>query len=112
MQRPPASPTASPGRQHRRRKLGRRLRPHVAGHLICDSPFGCFDFALTRRPNMDKQPEGNASPPPEPVVIPDVATSPHAAPPNAGPTPADVPKAGEGVLQEALPEISEAARKV
>jgi hypothetical protein len=41
----------------------------------------------------------------EPVVLPDVATGPHPVPH----LPVD---AGEGVLQDALPEIAEAARKV
>ena len=55
------------------------------------------------------QPDKNASTPPDqPVVLPDVATEPHptaqAVPPDAG--------AGEGLLQSALPEITELAKKV
>jgi hypothetical protein len=56
---------------------------------------------------MDKKSEGKASPAvaaAEPVVLPDVATSPHAD--------GQVPQAGAGILQDALPEINEAARKV
>jgi len=47
-------------------------------------------------------------PMPDPAVLPDVATEPHlsahALSPESG--------AGEGLLQAALPEIQEAARKV
>jgi len=58
---------------------------------------------------MEKQ--ANAAipvPPVDPVVLPDVATEPHpspnAVPPEQG--------AGQGLLQAALPEIQEAAKKV
>jgi hypothetical protein len=50
---------------------------------------------------MDKQSD-------DPAMLPDVATEPHPVSPPA----ASVPAAGENVLQEALPEVSEAARKV
>ncbi len=50
--------------------------------------------------------------PTEPTVLPDVATGPHPTTPASGPVAGDVPKAGTGVLEEALPDISEAARKV
>jgi hypothetical protein len=56
---------------------------------------------------MDKQ-----SAAAEPVVLPDVATGPHPTRPAAGQAPADVPAAGQGVLQVALPAVNEAARKV
>ncbi len=60
---------------------------------------------------MKKQ-SGPTAAPAEPVVLPDVATAPHPTTPATGQAPADVPKAGEGVLEEALPAVSEAARKV
>ena len=48
--------------------------------------------------------------PPGPVTVPDVATEPHPRVPD--PLPGDSPSAGVGILQDALPEITEAARKV
>lgn len=51
---------------------------------------------------MEKQ-SGPTAVPAEPVVVPDVATAPHPTTPAAGQAPADVPKAGEGVLEEAPP---------
>jgi hypothetical protein len=50
--------------------------------------------------------------PAAPAALPDVATQPHPAAPAATPPPVEVPAAGEGLLQEALPGITEAARKV
>jgi hypothetical protein len=67
---------------------------------------------------VDKQGEGQAgtevsgSVPAVPVVLLDVASQPLPATPDATPPPAEVPGAGEGLLEEALPEITEAARKV
>jgi hypothetical protein len=58
---------------------------------------------------MDQQP--NVSGPAqasEPVVLPDVATEPHPSAPAVPPEPG----AGEGLLQSALPEITEVAKKV
>jgi hypothetical protein len=49
---------------------------------------------------------------PEPVVLPDVATSPHPTTPAVGQASGDVPRSAEGVLEDALPEINEAAKKV
>ena len=49
-----------------------------------------------------------STPPADPVVLPDVATEPH---PTAQTIPPD-PGAGEGLLQSALPEITEVAKKV
>ncbi len=48
------------------------------------------------------------APIPDPVVLPDVATGPH---PSAH-VPAPDAGAGEGLLQAALPDIQEAAKKV
>ena len=48
----------------------------------------------------------------EPVVLPDVATSPHPTTPAVGQAVGDIPKSGEGLLENALPEINEAAKKV
>jgi hypothetical protein len=48
---------------------------------------------------------------PEPVVLPDVATAPHPTPHTDAPLPTET-GTGDGVLQEALPEITAAARKV
>ncbi len=59
---------------------------------------------------MEQKAPGTA--PAEPMVMPDVATGPHPTTTAAGPVAGDVPKAGAGVLEEALPDISEAARKV
>jgi hypothetical protein len=62
---------------------------------------------------MDQKPQGTSNQPaPEPTILPDVATGPHPTTPAVGQAPADVPKAAAGILQEALPDISEAARKV
>src|SRR5690242_20620646 len=55
-----------------------------------------------RRPTVDKQ-SGPTVAAGEPVVQPDDATAPHPVTPAAGQAPSDVPAAGEGVLQEALP---------
>jgi hypothetical protein len=60
---------------------------------------------------MKKQAKDRTNPaatPTEPVVLPDVATTPH---PTAA-THQDAPAARQGVLEEALPEITAAARKV
>jgi hypothetical protein len=61
------------------------------------------DFVMDKPANSTDQSELV-----DPVVVPDVATGPHpsahAIPPDSG--------AGEGLLQEALPEIKEAAKKV
>jgi hypothetical protein len=48
----------------------------------------------------------------EPVVLPDVATEPHPVAHAPQHLAGDGPAAGEGVLQEALPAIREAARQV
>jgi hypothetical protein len=64
---------------------------------------------------MDNKTQGPAKTPvvtTEPVVLPDVATSPHTVTPAAGKAPVNVPQAGAGVLEDALPDINEAARKV
>jgi hypothetical protein len=58
---------------------------------------------------MDKQATvADPSPPLDPVVLPDLATESH---PSAHAIPPD-PGAGEGLLQGALPEINEVAKKV
>jgi hypothetical protein len=48
----------------------------------------------------------------EPVTLPDVAAEPHPTAHADSTPPGGVPDGGQGVLQEALPEITEAARKV
>ncbi len=57
---------------------------------------------------MNQPAKKPAAPPDQPVVLPDVATEPH---PTAQTVPPD-PGAGEGLLQSALPEITEVAKKV
>ena len=47
----------------------------------------------------------------EPTVLPDVATEPHPTAQTGEPLPTDT-GAGDSVLEDALPEITEAARKV
>jgi hypothetical protein len=59
---------------------------------------------------MEQQSKGRVGPeavsaePAIPVVLPDVAAEPHPVSPPAG--------AGQGVLQDALPDITEVAKKV
>lgn len=60
---------------------------------------------------MDQPRADQDRPAVDPVVLPDVATQPHPAPHLQPPTAGD-PEAGDGALQEVLPEVSAAARKV
>jgi hypothetical protein len=57
---------------------------------------------------MDQPNKSVPVPVSEPVVLPDVATEPH---PTAQSLPPD-PGAGDGLLQSALPDITEVAKKV
>jgi hypothetical protein len=63
---------------------------------------------------MAEQEEKRAGPTANPAeqVLPDVATEPHPTPHAPQPLPGDTPQVGEGQLEEALPAITEAARKV
>ena len=49
---------------------------------------------------------------PEPAVLPDAATEPHRTAHAVQPLPGDTPGVSDCLLQDALPEIAEAARKV
>lgn len=59
---------------------------------------------------MVKKTEGASVP--DPVMTPEVATKTDPTNHAVMALPGDAPSAGEGLLQEALPAVSEAARKV